>query len=389
MSLVPEAAARARAWLSQDALPLWGSAGTDDSGAFHERLNFDGRPDLASTRRMRVQARQLYVFSEAALRGWWAPARAVADAGFEALLRDCWAPDGKPGFLHSLTADRSPLDLKRDTYDHAFGLFALAWYYKASGAPRALALAHEIVDLLEADLADRSAGGFVESRPPVLPRRSDPHMHLLEASLEWSEATAHPRFLELASRMVGLFKTRFFDPDTGTLREFFGADLGPADGPSGQVVAPGHHLEWTWLLAWAKTRGAGDAKPQADILYDYAIRYGLDDAGLAIDECDRQGRQVRRSRRAWPQTELIKAHITKAREGLPGAAEAAAQAAVDFLDSYLATEMRGLWMDQFDAQGRGMTDAAPASTLYHVVVAFRELILFAEASADIQTVGAR
>ncbi len=56
--------------------------------------------------------------------------------------------------------------------------------------------------------------------------------------------------------------------------------------------------------------------------------------------------------------------------------------AIDFLDSYLATEVRGLWMDQFDEAGRGMTDAAPASTLYHVVVAFRELMLFAANDGD-------
>jgi hypothetical protein len=38
-------------------------------------------------------------------------------------------------------------------------------------------------------------------------------------------------------------------------------------------------------------------------------------------------------------------------------------------------------MDQFDEEGRGISAAAPATTLYHVVVAFRELILFAEAAA--------
>jgi hypothetical protein len=45
-------------------------------------------------------------------------------------------------------------------------------------------------------------------------------------------------------------------------------------------------------------------------------------------------------------------------------------------------------MDQFDAEGRGMTDAAPASTLYHVVVAFREMLLFAETAKDTQITGA-
>ena len=378
MTQVQRAAAAARHWLTTESLPLWGTAGVDASGAFHERLDFDGRPDLNSPRRMRVQARQLYVFSEAALRGWWPPARGVADAGFEALLRDCWARDGKPGFLHAMTADGAPLDLKRDTYDHAFGLFALAWYYRLSGEPRALALAHEIVDLLQRDLADPINGGFLESRPAALPRRSDPHMHLLEAALEWSEATGEARFADIARDMAGLFHGRFFDRDSGTLGEFFGADLRPAQGPAGQVVAPGHHFEWSWLLAWAQRRGLGAARAEADALYDFGLRHGLDRRGFAIDECDRQGRQVRLSRRAWPQTELIKAHLNRARQGDPTKAEAAAQVTLDFLDAYLATDVRGLWMDQFDADGRGMADAAPASTLYHVAVAFRELLLFAE-----------
>jgi mannose/cellobiose epimerase-like protein (N-acyl-D-glucosamine 2-epimerase family) len=378
MTKLRQAADAAETWLREAALPLWGTAGVDASGSFHERLHFDGRPDLDCPRRMRVQARQLYVYSEAAVRGWWGPARAVAEAGFAAFIRDCWARDGQPGFLHTFGQDKAPLDLKRDTYDHAFGLFALAWYYKLTREPRALALAHEILDLLDSRLADPVNGGFVESIPEALPRRSDPHMHLLEASLEWTEATGEARFLDLARRMTTLFKARFFDRETETLREFFAADLGPAEGPAGQVTAPGHHFEWSWLLAWAERLGAGQARAEADALHAYGISHGLDPEGFAIDECDRHGRQIRRSRRAWPQTELIKAYLNRAGQGDPKAADSAAAVTLTFLRSYLATEVPGLWMDQFDAEGAGLTDAAPASTLYHVVVAFREMILFAE-----------
>ncbi|HUO22882.1 MAG TPA: AGE family epimerase/isomerase [Caulobacteraceae bacterium] len=377
-ALVQQAAGRARAWLVDQALPFWGTAGVDDQGGFHEKTDFAGQPDLTCPRRMRVQARQLYVFSEAAVRGWWGPARAVADRGFDTFARTCWAPDGQPGFVHLLTPDLTPLDPKRDAYDHAFGLFALAWYYKATGAPRALTLAHEALDFMQDRLADGNAGGFVESVPPALPRRADPHMHLLEAMLAWSEFTGQARFLDIARRMTGLFHTHFFDRATGTLGEYFGPDLTPAAGADGQVTMPGHHFEWNWLLAWARARGADQGREAADRLYAFARGCGLDALGLAIDETDRNGAQVRASRRAWPQTELIKAHINKAREGLEGAAEAAADVTITFLDSYLATDAPGLWMDQFDAEGRGMTGYVPASTLYHIVVAFRELMLFAE-----------
>ena len=378
MSRVGEAAAAARTWLSEAGLPLWGTAGVDETGAFHERLRFDGRPDLGADRRLRVQARQLYVFSEAAVRGWWPQARAVADAGFDAFVRDCWAPDGRPGLLHVMGPDRRPVDLTRDAYDHAFGLFSLAWYYKASRDPRALSLAHQILDFMEADMADHRHGGFLESLPPALPRRADPHMHMLEAMLEWTEADGDPRFLRVASDMVALFKRVLFDAGTGVLGEFFNADFTPETGAGGQVVAPGHHFEWCWLLAWAERLGAGEARSEANRLYDFAIRHGLDSAGFAVDECDRRGHQVRRSRRAWPQTELIKAYLAQARAGQPDAAEAAARTTLAFLDAYLATEVPGLWMDQFNADGKGVTATAPATTLYHVTVAFRELILFAD-----------
>ena len=379
MNIVQDAAARAKTWLCDVGLPLWGTVGVDDSGSFHEQIKFDGAPNLID-RRMRVQARQLFSFSEAAVRGWWAPARAVAERGFEALVRDCWQADGRPGFIHSMTPDKRPLDTKRDAYDHAFGLFALAWYYKATQEPRALEMAHQVLDLLDRDLADVH-GGYRESAPPVLPRRSDPHMHLLESCLEWTDATGEARFLAKASDMVALFKSHFFDAATGTLGEFFNADLTPQTGSGGDVMAPGHHFEWSWLLDWAERSGTPSARAEADTLYRVAFEHGLDVRGLAIDECDRAGRQVRLSRRAWPQTELIKAHITQARRGVPGKAEAAAQVANAFIDLYLATDVPGLWMDQFDAEGRGMTAAAPASTLYHVVVGFRELILYAEGLA--------
>lgn len=382
MSRLRDAAQAAGTWLTGAALPLWGSAGVDETGSFHERLGFDGAPDRVAPRRLRVQARQLYVFSEAAVRGWWTPARQVADAGFEAFLRDCWARDGRPGLLHLLSADREPLDLTRDAYDHAFGLFGLAWYYKATRASEALALAHRILDLLETEMADREHGGYVESLPPALPRRSDPHMHLLEAMLEWTEADGDPRFLGVARKMVALFKARFFDAQAGVLGESFAADLAPAPGAPGQAVAPGHHFEWFWLLGWAERLGVGGAGAEAARLYDFGVRHGLDAQGFAVDECDRSGRQVRRSRRAWPQTELIKAYVARARSGDAAAADAAAAVTSRFLGSYLATKVPGLWMDQFDADGRGMTAVAPATTLYHIVVAFRELMLLAESASE-------
>ena len=62
---------RILSWLREDALPLWSSAGLDGgAGGFFDDLTADGDPLQNAPKRLRVQARQIYVFSHAHLLGW-------------------------------------------------------------------------------------------------------------------------------------------------------------------------------------------------------------------------------------------------------------------------------------------------------------------------------
>jgi mannose/cellobiose epimerase-like protein (N-acyl-D-glucosamine 2-epimerase family) len=78
--------------------------------------------------------------------------------------------------------------------------------------------------------------------------------------------------------------------------------------------------------------------------------------------------------RCWPQTEGLKAVLSFAERGEGWAVKEAALFANGLLGRYLATNPRGLWQDQFDAAGQGLTKQVPASTLYHVFLAFAELL---------------
>ena len=76
---VKSSVARLKSWVVKDALPLWGEAGFDAArGSFVERLTFEGAPLHAAPRRAMVQARQIYVFSHAALLGWRPEGEAIA-----------------------------------------------------------------------------------------------------------------------------------------------------------------------------------------------------------------------------------------------------------------------------------------------------------------------
>ena len=52
-------------WCKKYALPLWANNGLDTEGGFYEALKINGEPVLNSLRRVRVQARQSYVYAHA------------------------------------------------------------------------------------------------------------------------------------------------------------------------------------------------------------------------------------------------------------------------------------------------------------------------------------
>nr|WP_313519719.1 AGE family epimerase/isomerase [Brevundimonas diminuta] len=362
-------ARRFREWLRLRALPLWSSVGQAENGAFAELLNLDGR-SVAAERRARVQARQIYVFAQAGLLGWQGPWRQNIMDGFAYLERTFLRPDG---LMRTLVAhDGTPLDEGFRVYDQAFLLLALATAKKAGvdWGGRAEAIAHEVRKRL-LERAD-DGGAIVEAGDQ--PYQSNAHMHLLEAALAWSDVSDDPAWSALAEQVASLATTVFMDSKTGRLREFFEADWTPASGEKGRLVEPGHQFEWAWLLARLHRRG-GDQKwlTAAKILFDSGVE-GVDARGqVAVDALDEGGGVRVRRARLWPQTEWLKASLLladlcQADENRFLSEAARAQRAVL---TYLTDD--GLWRDKRLESGRFIDEAAPASSLYHIVSAFTQV----------------
>ena len=351
---------RARRWMLDAALPYWTANGQEESGLWYEQVGYDGRPDPGGQRRMRVQARQTYCWAHARRMGWH-PAPGL-EKGLGEWLRTSFEPDGKGGWIHLLNPDGSVKDDQRDFYDMAFAIFALSEVHRTLGDPLAREIVDRTLDWMDRDMKG-PVGGFIESLPPALPRRTNPHMHLLEAMLAWLEATGDDAFRQRANTLLGLFADHFFDKETGSLGEYFTVALEPCPPPQGDSREPGHHAEWTWLLHRAKAAGCRDETGKAKQLYDWLNRHGLDDEGLAVDECDREGEILRATRRCWVECELMKSHLVMGET-------AKAHAVMEkMLDQYLATDVPGIWIDVFDGEGKPDAPVVPASTLYHLMVA--------------------
>jgi len=356
-------------WLKLAALPLWATLGVDADGAFVEALDEAGAP-VGDFRRARVQARQAYVFSLAAAWGWGAGHAVMVERGMARFEVTNRRNDGLYRTLVSGTG--AVLDDTASLYDQAFVLLAAATAVEAGVDVERSRRTASAVQAALATLA-LPQGGWREPAGPEF--QANAHMHLLEAALAWEALEPDGPWARMADAIVGLARARFIDDRDGFLREFFGPDWRPAEGEAGRLVEPGHQFEWAWLLTrWGRLRGDPWALEAARRLFAVGER-GLDAArGVAIDELD-ETLQPRSARaRLWPQTEWLKAALILAEEAEGEARQRlldSAGAAFRGLWLYLTPD--GLWRDKLGSDGVFEPESAPASSLYHIVAAYRQL----------------
>ena len=368
---------RLREWAIGQALPLWAGAGFNRAqGRFEERLSLAGVPIVDAPQRLIVQARQIYSYGLATRRGWHR-GRDLVEEAYASMIRDFHRPDGRDGWVFSVARDGTVTDATRDLYSHAFVLLGMASYVQATGSSQALAIADETLAYIDSALGAANGGYFDALPRPDALRRQNPHMHILEGLLSLWTASGERRYLARAEKIFELFAAHFFQPDHGVLGEYYDDRLERAAGITGDIVEPGHHYEWVWLLRWLERESGRAVGPYADGLYRHADAHGYSADGLIMDEVLRDGRAHKRSHRTWPVTEAVKGNLAEAGAGRPGAMDKAAALADRLHERFLSSVVPGGWMDRLDEHGRPATDFMPASTLYHVLCMLDELEGFA------------
>jgi mannose-6-phosphate isomerase len=377
-------------WLHEHALALWDTHGVDrESGGFFESLWFDPRTRrleaAGAVRRGRVVARQIFAFDAGHHAGWRSaqsdPVRHGAEYLFSRLHR------GNGRFSVAVDAPTAVADARFSLYETAFYLFALARLEATFAEEYAAA------ETALACLADLRRGwgkpnrGFEESRPATLPLRSNPHMHLLEAALEWidvADPAERDVWIELARELIELCCTRFMDPESGAIREYFDAEWCPMAGEACAIIEPGHQFEWAWLLLkWtALPYSEGTLREgyraAALRLVQLAERFGVDETrGVAINELWDDMTPKDAAAKLWPQTERLKAwcalldHARTPAEAATAAAQIRAAAAG--LTAYFLEDPQGLWHEVQRPDGTFVAEPCKASSFYHIVCAIETL----------------
>lgn len=367
---------RLQHWLQHEALPLWRERGIHpELGASVERLLADGSVDEAANTRVRVQARQAFFFTACEDLGWCSQGAAIGRRMLAFVEQNAAHPTAGGGFTHLLDPDFAVIDQRQDLYDHAFFLLAYAWQYRVSGEARALQSAHDLLAHFDRAFAADN-GGWLEGDYPFSWRRQNPHMHLFEAFMALYEASGETVWLARAGDMYQLFHSVFFSPQEGVLFEFFNRDWSLAPDDAGQVVEPGHMMEWVWLLDWYARLSGEDVSASIERLYRRGLELGLADSGLVYDSVRPDGTVLQATKRCWGLTELIKASLVMAARGEPEAQARAADSVAALFDYYLCASTPGSYVDQRGGADEVVVDTAPASTLYHLLVLMQELLRY-------------
>ena len=352
MDALTQASARLRDWCAMRALPYWADHAKKRDDSWVEHLLLDGFPDLTAERRWRVLARQVYVYAKATSLGWY-EGREVAVSTYAKMK--------SVGFVHRVSPDGDITNPMRDLYDHAFYILAASSLYALTQETRYLEDAEDLLVWIDESLAHPS-GGWKESNQATLesPRRQNPHMHLLEASLFLYGVTEDAKHLSYAQKVFSLFEAHFYD--NGTISEFFEADWRLDNGAKGQTAEPGHAVEWIWLLGqYNKATGADVAAYQSRL-----YRTAQSGRGWFLnDEEDKSGDIRRETKRLWVQTEVIKAHLAMAERDVPGAHGMAAATIDALFPTYLTYD--GLWNDQINSCDANIAQTIPVSTFYHIL----------------------
>lgn len=377
--MLQDYASEFESWLHNDALPIWWQTGADRvNGGFVETIGLDGvATDVA--RRGRVQPRQVYCYALAGKLGWAGPWQQALTHGLTYFTEKYWLDSGY--FANAVTPTGTVVDDSFDLYNQAFALFGFSQAARAVPSlardleARSLALLSMLQDKFR-----HGDAGFHNDLPRSLPLKSNPHMHLFEAALAWEEFKGRGvgPWSALADEIAALCMTRFIDPCSGALREFFAADWAPHPGEPGRIVEPGHQFEWAWLLTrWGQSRGDAEAVVKAERLFEIGLKHGVcPSRHVAVMALLDDFSIHDQTARLWPQTEWLKSSLRLAsvstglkKDYYLASAEQACAAMRLFLD----VPLRGLWRDKMYLDGTFLAEPAPASSFYHIACAIDEL----------------
>ena len=359
---LPQLAASAEKELRGNILPFWLKHTRDrERGGFYGLIDQDMNVRQNAPRGALLTSRILWTFS-AAYRVYRDPEYLEMARWAYRDLRDNFRDRAFGGLYWSITADGKPQQTLKQVYGQAFGIYALAEYYRATGEQPALDEAIAIYRLLEQYAHDGKNGGYFDAlnrewQPQKrnllgpAPKSQNSHIHILEAFTNllrvWPDESLRGRQRELIELML----TRIIDLRTNHLVLFMKNDWTPV----GEEFSYGHDIELSWLLVEA-TEQLDDqillkrVKPVALAMAQVTLAEGLDRDGAVFNEGNAHG-VTNLNKDWWSQAEAAVGFLSAYQLSHEPKYFAAAQHSWNFIEAKMVDRKSGDWYESLQRDG--------------------------------------
>lgn len=225
------------------------------------------------------------------------------------------------GFFSSVAPDGTVINANKNTYGHAFALFALSHAARVTKDEKYRAAALNAWEEINLYLRDSDGGFRPEAPRDFAPsnslRNQNPVMHMFEALLSLIDATGDSRAVA-GAQSVGnfvVYKLLQGQVDGGAcIPEWYDEHWKPLPTKDkGGYIDVGHQFEWSHLLATSERRGLPPLYAGvAERLLKYGLKVGYDDIeGGVLNRVYPDG-SIDRDKYWWQQAEGLRALMVAA-----------------------------------------------------------------------------
>ena len=252
--------------LTGNILPFWAKHSPDPAGGFYGLINHEAVPVPSANKGGILNARILWTFASAYRILGDARYKELADRAARYFL-DHLIDREYGGVFWDLKADGMPVNMQKQSYVNAFGIYGLSEHFRATGNIESLQGAIGIYNTMIKHAYDPVNGGFIEnfSREWVLPdnlpfpKGMNNNLHVLEALTNLYRVWRDPDLGEHLRTQISVMSNKILDQSTWHERLYLSMDFVART----RIDSYGHDIEFSWLLVEA-AEVLGDEKVIAD-----------------------------------------------------------------------------------------------------------------------------
>ena len=364
-------AARIRKELVDDILPFWMRHAPDrENGGFYGKIDCDLKVDAFAPRAAVINARLLWTYA-AACRLLGDPYREMAERSYGYIVEKFWDRE-YGGIYWMLDYKGNPISDRKQIYAQAFGVYAMAEYFRATGDAESLERAQQLFRFIEEKSYEPLHKGYLEAcsrdwgalqdlrlseKDLNCPKSMSTHLHLLEAYTNLLRAWRDPGLLARQKELLEVTMDHIVDNATGHFRMFFDNQWNSLT----DHVSYGHDIEGSWLMVEAAevvgdAALLGRARTLALKMAGAVYEQGLDKDGSLFYEADAQGNLIDPNKHWWAQAEAVVGFYNAWQLSGDERFLNAAYRAWEYIEEKIVDREHGEWLAKLKPDGTPFTE---------------------------------